>query len=398
MLWVVFAFLTGAAVFSVLWPLSRARAPTDRRELDVAFYEAQTAEIERDAARGLIGPDEATTAKTEAARRLMAAASRDADAVGRGAGWSVRAVALATLVFVPVMSLALYTKIGMPELPDLPLEARLDMPAAKMDLQTAIAKIERHLAEAPSDGRGYDILAPIYMRLGRSDDAARAYAKAIEVMGPTAERYAGLGEARVYMGGGVVTADANQAFEEAVKLNPHAPRALFYLGMAARQDGDKAKALGIWRELVSVSPPNAPWLETVKMHMAALSGDQPPAALSGEKPPAALSGEQPPATIADGAAPNLQAAGTQKMAAAIQAMPDDQRQAMIRRMVDGLAERLKTNGADLDGWLRLVRAYRVLDDEGKAKGALADARRNFAADAEATKRLDALARELGLEG
>jgi len=278
------------------------------------------------------------------------------------------------------MALGLYAKIGMPELPDLPLEARLDMPAAKMDLPTAIAKIERHLAENPTDGRGYEVLAPTYLRLGRADDAARAYAKSIELLGPTADRYAGLGEAEVYTGGGVVTVEAKHDFEEALKLNPRAPRAMFYLGMAAQQDGDKAKALGIWRDLVAASPPNAPWLETVKMHMAALSGEQPPATV-----------------VTDGAAPNLQGAGTQKMAAAIQAMPDDQRQTMIRGMVDRLAERLKTNGADLDGWLRLVRAYRVLDDEGKAKGALADARRNFAADAEATKRLDALARELGLE-
>jgi cytochrome c-type biogenesis protein CcmH len=90
--------------------------------------------------------------------------------------------------------------------------------------------------------------------------------------------------------------------------------------------------------------------------------------------------------------------GQAKMAAAIQSMPDDQRQAMIHRMVDGLADRLKTNGADLDGWLRLVRAYRVLDEQDKAKSALADARRNFAADAAATKRIDALAHELGIEG
>ena len=90
--------------------------------------------------------------------------------------------------------------------------------------------------------------------------------------------------------------------------------------------------------------------------------------------------------------------GQSKMAAAIQALPGDQQQAMIHRMVDGLADRLKENGADLDGWLRLVRAYRVLDEQDKAKGALADARRNFAADIEAKKRIDALAHELGLEG
>jgi hypothetical protein len=79
-------------------------------------------------------------------------------------------------------------------------------------------------------------------------------------------------------------------------------------------------------------------------------------------------------------------------------MTPDRQQAMIHRMVDGLAERLKSNGKDIEGWLRLVRAYRVLKEDAKAKLALTDARRTFAADPSATKRLDALAQELGLEG
>ena len=85
------------------------------------------------------------------------------------------------------------------------------------------------------------------------------------------------------------------------------------------------------------------------------------------------------------------------MAAAVAAMPAGQQQQMIHGMVDRLADRLKTNGDDLEGWLRLVRAYGVLQEQDKARMALADARRNFAADDGAKKRLDALAHELGLE-
>lgn len=373
--------LTGLAVFSVLWPLSRAPAPTDRRELDVAFYKAQSAEIERDATRGIIGTEEADVAKTEAARRLMAAAQRDDVAGPRTSQFAVRLVALASLCFVPVMALALYTKVGKPNLPDMPLEARLAVPALQMDMATAIAKIERHLAEEPTDGRGYEVLAPTYMRLGRADDAIRAYARALELLGPTADRYAGLGEAQVYSGSGVVTADAKRSFEKAFALDPKSPRANFYLGLSAQQDGDKPKALEIWRKLVASSPPNAPWLPTVQTRISDLSGESLPDA----GPPNA--GPAGPAVD-----------GQSKMAAAIQKLPGDQQQAMIHRMVDGLADRLKENGADLDGWLRLVRAYRVLDEQDKAKGALADARRNFAADTEAKKRIDALAHELGLEG
>jgi cytochrome c-type biogenesis protein CcmH len=215
--------------------------------------------------------------------------------------------------------------------------------------------------------------------MGRPEDAVRAFAKSIELLGPSDERYAGLGEAQVYASGGVVTAEAKHSFEQALALNPKVPRGLFYSGLAAQQDGNKDKARDFWQQLVAVSPADAPWLPTIRERLASLSGETAPKE-SGSK---AQGGE-------DG--------GQAKMAAAVQAMPDDQREAMIHRMVDGLAERLKSNGNDLDGWLRLVRAYRVLDEPDKAKDALAGARRNFAADADAKKKLDDLARELGIEG
>ena len=380
-LWVIFALLTGVAVFSVLWPLSRSPRGSDRRELDVAFYKAQTVEIERDAARGLIGDDEAGIAKTEAARRLMAAAQRDGGIASVPSRRPVRLVSLGALAFIPVMALLLYDHVGKPGLPDMPLEARLKAaaPNTAMDIQTAIAKIERHLIEEPGDGRGYEVIAPTYLRLGRPDDAARAYSKAIDILGPTAERLGGLGEAQTYVGNGVVTADAKKSFEQAVALDANSPRPTYYLGLAAQQDGDKAKALEIWGRLVASSPPDAPWLPTVRTRMAELSGET-----------------QPEADAKQGMQPSL--AGKADMAAAVQALPGDQQQAMIHRMVDGLAGRLKDNGGDLDGWLRLMRAYRVLNEQDKAKGALADAKRNFAADAAATKRIDDLAHELGLEG
>lgn len=378
MLWVVFALLTGLAVFAVLWPLSRAPATTDARELDVAFYKAQTAEIERDTTRGVIGPQEAETARNEAARRLMAASQRAVPDVRPGTPFATRAVALGTLIFVPALALGLYAQVGTPNMPDAPLEARLDAPPSTMDMPTAIAKIERHLMKEPDDGRGWAVVAPIYVRLGRYDDAARAFANEIRILGPSGERYAGLGEAQVYADNGMIGADAKKAFEQAAVLDPRSPRAAYYLGLAAQQDGDKPKALAIWSKLVADSPPDAPWLPTVRVRLAEVGG-------------------APSPTVAQ-ASPDTAGSGRTKMAEAVAAMPKDQQQAMIHRMVDGLADRLKTNGADIEGWLRLMRAYEVLNEQDKAKLALNDARRNFAADPSATKRIDDLAHELGLDG
>jgi len=86
------------------------------------------------------------------------------------------------------------------------------------------------------------------------------------------------------------------------------------------------------------------------------------------------------------------------LAAKIQAMSGGEQSSAIQGMVDNLAARLAQNGQDVDGWLRLVRAYSVLHEEDKAKAALSDARRNLARDPRASARIEALARELGLEG
>ena len=378
-LWIIFALLTGAAVFAVLWPLSRAPAVVDARELDVAFYEAQTAEIARDTARGVIGAAEAEVARVEAARRLMAAAGRGASGrVGDLAPptqTATRVVALCSIVFVPVLALGLYNVVGTPNLPDQPLEARLKAAPVNVDMAAAIAKIERHLAEAPDDGRGWAVIAPVYLRLGRTDDAVRAFRNAIRTLGPDGERYASLGEAQMAAAGGTVTAEAKASFETAMRLHPGTPRAAFYLGVAAEQDGDKPRAVALWTKLVADAPPNAPWLPAVRSQIADAAG--------------VVASDQP-------AAPAAGVPG--RMAEAIAALPADQRQAAIHTMVDGLADRLRANGNDVEGWLRLMRAYRVLDEGDKAKAAMSDARRTFAGDPTATRRIDDLAQELGLKG
>jgi cytochrome c-type biogenesis protein CcmH len=79
-------------------------------------------------------------------------------------------------------------------------------------------------------------------------------------------------------------------------------------------------------------------------------------------------------------------------------MDDHARREMISGMVTRLADRLHDHGADVDGWVRLVRAYTVLGDRDKAKSAAADARRALAEHPEDVRRIDDLVKGLGLEG
>jgi cytochrome c-type biogenesis protein CcmH len=103
------------------------------------------------------------------------------------------------------------------------------------------------------------------------------------------------------------------------------------------------------------------------------------------------------AALAPKAAPAAPGPSAGDMAAAAE-MPAEQRQAMIHGMVERLAARLKTDGADVDGWLRLMRAYMVLGERDKARSAAADARRALAGAPDKLRRIDQAAKGLGLDG
>jgi cytochrome c-type biogenesis protein CcmH len=366
MLWVAFALMTGAAVLCALWPLSRGRSAPEGQARAIAFHKAQLAEIDRDVERGQLPPSEAAGARAEAARRLIAASEAAKTAAGADSGrprFRRRAAALIIFVIVPAVTLGLYSRFGSPNLPDQPILARADSAGAG-DLDAALAKIEAHLIADPNDGRGFAVVAPVYMRLSRFDEAAKAYEAALRLQGEDAHMRADYGEALTAAAGGIVTAQARAAFERALAKQDDLPKARYYVGLAAEQDGDKPKAIALYQKLLDDGPAGAPWLTIVRERLAGLSA---------------------PAQANDGG-----------QAAAIAALGPEAQQAAIRGMVDNLAARLAQDGADAQGWLRLIRAYCVLHDTDKARDAMARARKALAGNEAAGRDLDALAQEFGL--
>lgn len=362
MIWAIFALLTGAAVFAILWPLA-SKARVSALTPDVAFYKAKLTEIEREAESHLLSTEEAQAARTEAARRLLRATDAMHAPKRSTSRLPVRIAAVVALTFVPALSLGLYSVLGHPNWPDDPLSARLKTPPGKLNLAAAVAKVEAHLLHHPKDGRGYEVLVPAYMELGRFGDAVHAAAMALQLLGTTPRRLTIYGETMVYAAGGVVTEAASKVFAQAAAAKPAPPKALFFLGLAAAQGGNKKQALKDWQALLAQLPKSAPMRADLVPRIAALKKSMQPQA---------------------------------NEVAAIAALPAAKRAAVIKAMVDRLAARLAQNGHDIEGWLRLVRAYKVMNEDAKARAALASARHNFGNDPQAMARLDALARQLGL--
>ena len=140
-----------------------------------------------------------------------------------------------------------------------------------MDLAAAIAKIEAHLIQHPDDGRGYEVLVPVYLQTGRTNDAVQAASAALRLLGPNAERQALYGETLVAATRGVVTADAKHAFEAAAAADPSAAKPRFFLGLAAEQEGDIVRAKEIWGKLAAEAPRDAAWAQALRKRIAKVS-------------------------------------------------------------------------------------------------------------------------------
>jgi cytochrome c-type biogenesis protein CcmH len=359
MVWFVLAGMAVLAVLAALLPLLRPSPPmkADPAANETAFYKAQLEEIRRDVERGLLPPGEAESARAEAARRLIVASSGSPEAAAPG-GRTRLAAAVFIAIILPAVAFPLYARLGQPAMPDEPLASRKAAPQTAGGIEEAVAAVEARLVTHPEDGRGWAVIAPVYMRLERYADAAHAYAEALRILGEDPLRRAAYGEALVAAAGGVVTGDARQAFDRALVDRPGQPQARYYLALAAEQDGKKADAIKDYQALLADSPPEAPWRSMVNAHLAALTGA--------------------PAPATDAAA-----------------IPEAQRP-MIEGMVSKLATRLASTGGDVDEWSRLIRAYTVLHEADKAKAALASARKALAPDPNAVASLDALAHDLGL--
>jgi len=369
-LWLTFALMTAAAIFAVLRPLGRRKVA--QGGTDFAVYQDQLAEVGRDRAAGLIGEAEAEAARIEISRRLIAAADAAANAASTADPsplWRRRVTATIGLLALPVGAAALYLMIGSPDLPGEPLGPRLAALHDDRSIAGMIAQVENHLRAHPDDVRGYGVLAPIYLRLGRMSDAVEARRKILKLAGDSADREADLGEALTAAANSVVTDEAKSAFDKALALDNKNVKARFFSGMAAQQDGKNDKAAEIWRGLLADAPPGAPWAATVREALAQVGGAPP---------------------IASEPGPNAQDV------AAASKMSEQDRGDMIRGMVARLADRLKLDGSDVDGWQRLMRAYLVLGERDKAAAAAADARRALASNPDKLRELEDAIKSLGL--
>ncbi|WP_343314778.1 c-type cytochrome biogenesis protein CcmI [Brucella sp. BE17] len=374
--WLIAGLLTLMATLAVLLPLTRSKqAFLSAQKNDLEVYRDQLREVGLDAARGMIDRQSAEQARVEISRRILNTekASRTFSAVETSvasAQSKARITALSAVLAVPLIAWSVYPLFGKPDMPSMPLAERLAAAPNSGSVDELVARAEAHLAQNPGDVRGWDVLAPIYMRLGRYPDALNAYRTSIRIAGESFPRLLGLGEALTSVSGGTVTAEAEGFFRKAAELEPNDVRPQFYLAQGEMQDGHPDVAIKRLQGFLDKAPADAPWRGRVEEAIARIGGS---------KPDMQAAPKGPNAEDIDAAA----------------SLSAQDRQAMVEGMVQRLDESLTQDGQNLDGWKRLVRSYMILNRRDAALDAL---NRGMAAlENEKRAELLSFAAQLGLE-
>ena len=359
-----------AAMWPTLRPAQAGAGTGDTHDAEMATLRAALAENERDRASGRIGDDEADATRAELGRRAIAL-SRAAPVAATRVKPRRFLAPMLTACLVPLGAFMLYAMLGSPSEPDRPIASREVAP--DMDLETAIARTEAHLAQNPDDAQAWATIAPIYRREGRLAESREAWSRALPSLAGTARSIA-LTEI-VELGAvesDTIGEDGRAMLREALSITPDNNKADFLLIAAQEGEWDDRRRLAEWRALIERhSGSSNEWMPLAEQRIAFTQR-----------------------RLADETAP---AGPTAQDVANAAAMDDGERTAMIEDMVTGLAARLETQSDDAEGWLRLVRSYTVLGRTDEAQKALTRAKAAFENDDAVIARLNALEGALGFD-
>jgi cytochrome c-type biogenesis protein CcmH len=239
-------------------------------------------------------------------------------------------------------------------------------------------------ADSPA-AKDWRIVGWAYVEAKRPEEAASAYRRAAEIEPDNAENWSSLGEVLQSASANIVP-EAAAAFDKALKLDPTDARARYFQAVQKDLGGDHKGAVDAWLALLRDTPPGAPWEadlrriigETASRNRIDLAGRIPAPGGTGSPATAGIPGP------------------TSDQLAAASSIPPHQQDEMVNAMVEGLANRLKTNPKDADGWIRLMRSRMVLNQGGKAQEALRSGLAAFQGDAATQGRLRSAAAELGV--
>ena len=384
--WITAAALALAlAAILVLTLLRTKTAEAHPAEYDLRVYRDQLSEVERDLARGIIAQDDAARIRAEVGRRVLAADAQLQKAASGASQPRSATFALSAIVVLVLVggAAALYPLLGEPGARDTPLAARIEAsdqmraerpsqsqaeevfraesaPATpEPEFAALMEKLRKTVGERPDDLQGQMLLARNEASLGNFAASYAAQSEVIRIKGDeaTAADYSVLAEMMIRATGGYVSPEAEAALKETLQRDPRFPPARYFTALMHAQNDRPDIAFRMMEQLLADSTPNAPWVPAIRGQIEELAWR------AGVRYSLPEAGSTPGPSAGD-------------MAAAAEMSPEE-RQEMIRGMVDGLSERLASEGGSAEEWGRLISALGVLGETDRARAIWDEARSVF---------------------
>jgi len=377
-LWLWVGAMLIAVLGVLLFGLTRTRrtdAPS-RGAFDIAVFKDQLAELDRDRGRGLISDSELTSARSEIEHRLLKAADEADTEVAQQTPKPARYAEFSLIVLILVGAIAFYLSLGSPNFPSAPYAARnikaeliaAEQERAGSNTVALVDKLAMRMKMQPDDIRGWLLLGRSYLAMGRGDDAIAAIQQARSLAPEQGKIAVELAETMIVAADNRVPPEARELLENFVGADPYNPKPRYYIALSQAQSGETSKALQGWIDLTAISPANASWLPTVreKITNAARDLGVDPSTIKPSIAARMLARSIPVQPLLLAQPPKRAPVPSQADVNAAAELSNSDRLAMIRTMVQRLADRLRENPEDLQGWVRLEHAYRVLGNLKKA--------------------------------
>lgn len=346
------------AILFVLLPYLKATESEGSMTPDIDVYKAQLEELNKDLKSGLIDQEEASRTKVEIERRILKAA--EAQSCVSSIEKPNNLLSLAMVVII-LFSAAFYAVIGTPGMPDFPIkefreqEMSEDRVEALAQTDDLISKVKARLASSPEEIQGWGYLANLEMNKGNFQQAAEALYQAHMIAPDVFDYQLMYAESLIMASNERVTPAAMIILNNAKKIAPEHPGPRYYLALADFQAGDVEIAHSEWKSIQTNLENNDPMMPLLNVWI--------------NRAEVSLGIAEP---LPQTRAPSI----TAEQAETIQNMSAEEQQELIRQMVMQLATKQEENPTNIEGWIRLSRAYMVLGQKDEAIVAMKSAIEN----------------------
>lgn len=379
LLWLLFIIILLITLNLLILPMIRARnnQVTIRETYDAAIYKDQLKEADRDCERGLLSSEQLDAVKIEIQRKLLNASDQSNSNRTPIPTFNPKKItAFGLVLFLSIGSVGIYSFLGSPKLGnkafadrDLEKERKaLNDKQAISEMMTLVEGLEKQLDTDPNNLNGWLMLGRSAVSLGQFQRAVKAYEKALKLSPENIDVLINYAETLIFSNEGQVSRDALRSLQYAHKTNAANPKARYYIALHHAQTGNMRLAIQHWVDLLSISLPDAPWVQTVQTQIKR-AAEEAKIDITSIKP--SLEALQISKDIRKSindqeviSGPNLsdvEAAGK---------MSTENKRKMILSMVQRLEDRLKENPNDRQGWLRLSKAFEVMGYTEKAAHAM----------------------------